>query len=55
MVHVFIEQAKKIKIEANDVIDPIVCVECMGQNAFTSAKKGIDNMAVVAWNEHQFL
>ena len=38
MVHIYIEQAKKLKVEAGDTVDPLVEVACMGSKKFTTAK-----------------
>jgi hypothetical protein len=37
MIHIYVEQAKNLKIEADDVVDPIVEIKCMGQRKFTTA------------------
>jgi len=55
MVHIYIEQAKKLKVEAGDTVDPLVEVACMGSKKFTTAKAGIDNMMETTWGEHIFL
>jgi C2 domain len=54
MIHVLIEQAKDIKIDAEDTVDPIVEVKCLGKRKFTKALKDINNTSVAIWNEHIF-
>lgn len=54
MIHIYVEQAKNLKIEADDVVDPIVEIKCMGQRKFTTAQEGINNSGVAIWNEHLF-
>jgi len=54
MVHVFIEYCKNIKMDAEDVVDPLVEMECLGQKKYTSTKKKIDGNTLVCWNEHLF-
>jgi hypothetical protein len=55
LIHIYIEQAKKLKVDAGDTVDPIVEVSCMGNKQCSTSKEGIDNMAVCIWNEHIFL
>lgn len=54
MIHIYVEQAKNLKIEADDVVDPIVEIKCMGQRKYTTAQEGINNSGVAIWNEHLF-
>ncbi len=37
MIHVFVEQAKNLKIDEEDTVDPIVQINCLGMRKFTSA------------------
>ena len=37
MIHVLIEQAKDLKIDAEETVDPIVEVKCLGKRKFTTA------------------
>jgi hypothetical protein len=54
MIHVMIEQAKNLKVDAEDTVDPLVEVKCMGQKRFTSAQDDINNTGIAVWNEHIF-
>jgi len=54
MIHVLIEQAKNLKVDAEDTVDPIVEVICMGQKRFTTAQDDINNTGIAVWNEHIF-
>ena len=55
MVHVFVEQAKQLKVAPGDVVDPLIEIGCMGAKKFSSNKEKIDNTAVIHWNEHIFM
>jgi hypothetical protein len=37
MIHVFVEQAKNLKVDAEETVDPIVQISCLGERKFTSA------------------
>jgi hypothetical protein len=37
MIHVFIEQAKNIKIDAESTVDPLVEIKCLTERKFTTA------------------
>ena len=37
MIHVYIEQAKNIKVDAEDTVDPIVQIHCLDARKFTTA------------------
>lgn len=54
MIHVMIEQAKNLKVDAEDTVDPIVEVKCMNSKKYTSAMDDINNTGVAIWNEHIF-
>lgn len=54
MIHVYVEQAKNLKIEGDSTVDPIVEVVCMGERKYTTAQNDINNSAVAIWNEHLF-
>ena len=54
MIHVMIEQAKNLKVDAEDTVDPIVEVKCMNSKKYTSAMDHINNTGVAIWNEHIF-
>ena len=56
LIHVYVEKVKDINMPANeDTIDPMVVVDCLGQNTYTSAKKDIGGMGEVNYSEHLFL
>ena len=54
MIHVYVEQAKNLKIDGDSTVDPIVEVVCMGERKYTTAQNDINNSAVAIWNEHLF-
>ena len=54
MIHVFVEYLKNIKMDGEDVVDPVIEVECLGQKKYTSTKAKIDCNTLVTWNEHLF-
>jgi hypothetical protein len=54
MIHIYIEQAKDLKVDAEDTVDPIIQIECMGNQKFTTALDDINNTGVAIWNEHIF-
>lgn len=54
MIHVYVEQAKNLKVDAEDTVDPLVEVKLLGMKKFTSACDDINNTAVAIWNEHLF-
>ena len=54
MIHVFIEQAKNIKIDAESTVDPLVEIKCLTERKFTTAQDDINNTSVAIWNEHIF-
>lgn len=54
MIHVMIEQAKNLKVDAEDTVDPIIEVACMGNKKFTTAQDDINNTGIAVWNEHIF-
>ena len=35
MIHVYIEQAKSLKVEAGDTVDPMVEVTCLSETKYT--------------------
>jgi len=37
MIHVFIEEAKNLKVPAEDTVDPIVQINCLEEKKFTTA------------------
>jgi hypothetical protein len=43
MIHVMVEQAKNLLIEAGEVIDPMVEIKCLGERKYSTAKDDIDN------------
>ena len=54
MIHVYIEQAKNLKVDAEDTVDPIVQINCLDVRKFTTAQEGINNTGIAIWNEHVF-
>lgn len=54
MIHVFIEQAKNIKIDSESTVDPLVEIKCLNERKFTTAQDDINNTSVAIWNEHVF-
>jgi len=54
MIHVFVEQAKNLKIDAEDKVDPIVQINFLGVRKFTPAQEDISNNDVAIWDEHIF-
>lgn len=54
MVHVYIEQAKNIKMDADDTVDPMVEVKCLGSKKYTTEQEKINNTGVAKWYEHLF-
>jgi len=37
MIHVYVEQAKNIKVDAEDTVDPLVEIKCFENKKFTIA------------------
>ena len=54
MIHVMIEEAKNLLVDAGETVDPIVEITCLGEKKYTTAQKDIDNMGIATWNEHVF-
>lgn len=54
MIHVYIEQAKNLKVDAENTVDPIVQINCLDVRKFTTAQEGINNTGIAIWNEHIF-
>lgn len=54
MIHIMVEQAKNLLVEAGDTIDPMVEITCLGEKKYSTAKEDIDNAGVATWNEHLF-
>jgi len=54
MIHVFVEQAKNLKVDAEETVDPIVQINCLGERKFTTAQDDINNTGIAYWNEHIF-
>jgi hypothetical protein len=55
MVHIFVEKAKEMKVEAGNTIDPMFVIECFGKKIYSSAKDDISGLGETAWNEHLFI
>lgn len=54
MIHVYVEQAKNLKVPPEDTVDPIVQVFCLDERKYTTAQDDINNTGVAIWNEHIF-
>lgn len=54
MIHILVEQAKNLLIDAGATVDPIVEIACLGQKKYTTAQEGIDNTTTAIWEEHIF-
>lgn len=54
MIHIYVEQAKELKVDAENTIDPIVQITCLGEKKYTTALNDINNTGVALWNEHIF-
>lgn len=54
MIHIYIEQAKDLKFAAEATVDPIIQLDCMGLQKFTTALDDINSTGVAIWNEHIF-
>lgn len=54
MIHIYVEQAKNIKVPAEHTVDPIVQINFNGQRKFTTAQDDINNTGIAIWNEHLF-
>lgn len=54
MIHILVEQAKNLKVDAEDTVDPIVEIKVLNQKKFTTAQDDINNTGIAVWNEHLF-
>jgi hypothetical protein len=54
MIHIFVERAKNLLVDAEDKIDPIVQINCLGERKFTKAQEDIGNTDIAIWDEHLF-
>lgn len=54
MIHVYVEQAKSLKVDAGETVDPMVEISCLGDRKYTTAQNDIDNIGIAIWNEHIF-
>ena len=54
MIHVFIENARQIKVPVDNPADGLIEVTVLGQKKYTSVKNDIGPTSKVAWNEHMF-
>jgi len=54
MIHVYVESAKDMKMEADQTVDPIVDLTVLNEHKFSKALKGISNVGIATWNEHIF-
>ena len=54
MIHVFIEEGRKIICEEDDAADPIIEITVFEEKKFTKSFDDVGPNAQVAWNEHVF-
>jgi hypothetical protein len=54
MIHVQVELAKNLLMDADATVDPIVEIKTCGIKKFTSAQEKINNTAEANWMEHLF-
>ena len=54
MIHVYVEQAKNLKVPPELTVDPIVQIFCLNERKFTTAQDDINNTGICVWNEHVF-
>lgn len=54
MIHLYIEQAKDIKMEDNAKVDPLVEIKLLGERKFTKPLKEINQLSICDWSEHIF-
>lgn len=54
LVHVFIQEARHLRMKGADTVDPIVQVNCFDKDKFTTANKDISTNVSVQWSEHVF-
>lgn len=54
MIHVLIHEARNLKMDKADTVDPIVEVSLLGRKQFTTCKDDIGYNAPVNWSEHIF-
>ena len=54
MIHLLIHEARNLKMEKIDTVDPIVEVSCFDRKKFTTCKEDIGYNTSVIWSEHIF-
>ncbi len=54
MIHIFIEQAKSIKIDTDDSIDTLVEIKCFNMRKYTTVSEEVTSAGLAIWNEHIF-
>ena len=54
MIHIYVERAKNLLVDAEDKIDPIVQINCLGERKLTKAQEDIGNTDIAIWDEHLF-
>jgi hypothetical protein len=54
MIHVYLEQAKEMMIDADATVDPIVELSVLGEKKYSQPLNSISNTDVAVWNEHIF-
>ena len=48
------ESARQLKIPEGQTVDPVICIECMSEKKYSTAKDDIGATATILWNEHLF-
>lgn len=54
MIHVLIHEARNLKMDKADTVDPIVEVSWFNKKQFTTCKDDIGYNSPVNWSEHIF-
>ena len=54
MIHVLILEARNLKMDKADTVDPIIEVSCLGKTQFTTSKDDVGYNSPVVWAEHIF-
>ena len=54
MIHLLIHEARNLKMEKADTVDPIIEVSCFDKKKFTTCKDDIGYNSSVIWSEHIF-
>lgn len=54
MIHLLIHEARNIKLDDVDTVDPIIQVRCFNKKLYTKCMDDVGSNASVSWNEHMF-